>query len=61
MNACKRTEEVMQYMFCVLTYSMVTEVVKFFHHDLFQHVQVSDHYSWPLPDVVTTVKWKRAL
>ena len=37
------------------TYCMVTEVVKIFHHDLFEHVHVSDHYSWPLPNVVPTV------
>ena len=41
--------------YCESTYCMVTEVVKIFNQDLFEHVQVSDHYLWYLPNVATAV------
>ena len=37
---------------------MVTEVVKVFNQDLFEHVQVSDQNVWPLPNVEPVTEHK---
>ena len=34
-----------------VTYSMISEIVKLFHHNLFEHVQVSDQNVGLLTDI----------